>query len=116
VPFDTQSLFTIRTLSLGFDQGGSLLLYKVRLTRRQELFCFSQRQAEVCDALAGLVEDCYLMHRVFLTIFGPHDELHLTPWGHPPVRVIELRWPMVPLVSSICPSFLMVSSPVVNLC
>jgi hypothetical protein len=81
VPFEAQSLPTIRTLSMGFDKGGSLLLHKVVLKCREELFRFSQRQAKMFNALACLVEDCHLMHRVFLTIFGTHDELHLKPHG-----------------------------------
>jgi hypothetical protein len=68
VPFDAQSLPTMRTLGMGFDKGGGLLLHKVVLQRREELFRFSQRQAEAFDALAGLVEDRHLMHSVFLTI------------------------------------------------
>ena len=75
--FDAQSLPTIRTLGMSFNKGRSLLLHQVVLQRREELFRFCERQAEVFDALAGLVEDHHLMHRVFLPIFGTYDELHL---------------------------------------
>jgi hypothetical protein len=63
------------------DKGGRLPLQEVLLKRCEELFRFRQRQAEVLDTLARLLENHHLMHGLFLTILCTHDELYLEPHG-----------------------------------
>jgi hypothetical protein len=53
----------------------------VVLQRREELFRFYPRQAEVLDLLARLLEDNQFMDGVFLAIICTYDELHLEPHG-----------------------------------
>jgi len=47
----------------------------------EELLGFGQRQAEVLDTLAHLIEDHHLMPGLFLIILCTHDELYLEPHG-----------------------------------
>ena len=77
--FEAEYLTTVRTLGLRGNEGGRLLLQEVLLRRREELFRFRQRQAEVFEALARLVQDGDLVHRVFLPVLCTHNELHLEP-------------------------------------
>jgi hypothetical protein len=51
----------------------------VVLQCRQELFGFRERQAEVLDLLACLIENDHLLDSVFLPILCTHAALHLEP-------------------------------------
>jgi hypothetical protein len=79
--FDAERLSAVGTLGMSGDQGGRLPLQEVLLKRGEELFRFSQRQAEVLDTLAHLIEDHHLMPGLFLIILCTHDELYLEPRG-----------------------------------
>jgi hypothetical protein len=63
------------------DKGSRLPLHKVVLQRGEELLRFRQRQAEVLDLLARLIEDNQFMDGFFLAIICTYDELHLEPHG-----------------------------------
>jgi hypothetical protein len=55
VPFDSERLSTVFTLGTGRDKGRGLLFHEALLQRCEDLLRFRQRQAEVLDALAGLL-------------------------------------------------------------
>jgi hypothetical protein len=79
LPFEAERLAAVGTLGLRGDKGGRLPLQEVVLQRGEELFGFRERQAEVLDLVARLIENDHLMDGVFLPILCTHDELHLEP-------------------------------------
>jgi hypothetical protein len=74
-PFDPERLPTVFALGTGGDKGRGLLFHEALLQRGEDLLRFRQRQAEVLDALAGLLEDCHIGEGFFMAIVIAHHEL-----------------------------------------
>ena len=64
------------TLSLGRNESPGLLFHEALQERREGLLRFRKGQAEVLNALAGLLQDHHVGEGFFVAIIVTHDELN----------------------------------------
>ncbi len=93
VLFDSERLPTVVTLGMGRDKGSGLRFHEVLLQRSAGLLCFKERQAEMLDRPASLLEDCHIGEGCYVVIVIAHHKLDSDLRGsRPPVWVTPARW------------------------
>jgi hypothetical protein len=91
---------------MGRDKGRALLFHEALLERDEGLLRFREGQAEVLNALTGLLQDHYIGEGFFMAIIVAHHELDCNLHGsRPPVWLTPAGWLILPQTAGLPPNF-----------